>query len=103
MLPFSQVLGNPSTKLAPVILSVVDSQKFSKSLNFSAIKQFIQNLEVVAGKVTNVEVASGGDLFVSPVDQMQKDILLSLEKVGEVPVTCKRTNWVLWGPHFRIR
>jgi hypothetical protein len=60
------------SKIAPVVVSAIDKPGFFLSLKFADTKSFVDDLARLVKPVKNVEVASGGDLFVFPFDLEQK-------------------------------
>jgi hypothetical protein len=80
------------SKIAPVIVSAIDKPGFFLSLKFADTKSFVDDLAHLVKPVKNVEVASGGDLFVFPFDLEQKQAILKLNYINNLEVSCKLTK-----------
>lgn len=89
---FSQIVSNSPPKIPPIIVSAVRAPKYFKRLDYAGVNAFVKKLENLSGSVLKVEVAFGGDLFVFPKDNAQKNFLMSLNKIGELEISCNRTR-----------
>lgn len=85
--------AQPSIRnIFPVIITAIDKPHYFSSLDFAGIKNFVGAIVELVNSVKNVEVASGGDLFVFPVDFSQEQILFSLTCINGINVRCSITK-----------
>lgn len=89
---FKPIARTTSIKIAPVIVSAVDTPQYFLHLNFPDTKIFVDALAELVTPVKNVEVVSGGDLLVFPFDRVQKEAILKLKTINNVKVACNLTK-----------
>lgn len=94
-IPPTQILQpEVNAAILPVIMSLCsddESKRSFSSLSFQAMRDFIKDLESLAGEVANTRIAPRGDLFIQPANESQKTLLLNLQSIGPSTVKCART------------
>ena len=89
----NSVISDSPTRF-PIIISTSDSNLSFKKLSFSDLTSFIKLLEQSVGSVKSTSLASRGDLFVRPIDEKQKTVLLAIIKTsfGNVVINVTKTK-----------
>lgn len=78
----------PSSRLAPVIISLLEGNSTFKSMNIKEMELFCKSITDQAGEPLNSLVQSRGDLFVYPRDAVQQKKLLDLQEAAYKKIKC---------------
>ena len=90
---FAQAVSTPPSSIPPVIISPQgEHASIFLQFDFKLKNQFLKGLEAEFGKVVSAHVKAGGDYFIFPHNQKQKDLLLKVTQIGELPVICSKTK-----------
>lgn len=66
----------------PLILSITQPESKSfNDLSFFQLNDFVNKLESLVKPVSHTRIASRGDLFIYPVDEVQKNLILQLSPI----------------------
>lgn len=79
----------------PVILSINSpmSKSFS-DFSFAQLNEFVKKLESLVKPVNHTRIASRGDLFIYPVNEIQKNLILQLSPltINDFVINISKTN-----------
>ena len=92
---FKDALMTPvsvSANIPPVIIKLTEPNSSFNSLNCEEQKAFVAAIEEIAHPVRRASAAPGGDLFIFPMDIIQKQQLLSLTAVSSFKFQVTITN-----------
>lgn len=78
----------------PVIISVDVAKKSFNDFSFQQRATFIKELEQIYEPVKNTYLATRGDLFIHPVDEMQKErqLLLNGNEIAQIKINISETK-----------
>ena len=91
MSSFASILSPPSP--LPVVISALgENEKVFLNFDFKLRLAFLKALESIVGPVVKAYIKPGGDYFIHPHNQKQKEQLLKLTVIGEIHIKCSKTR-----------